>query len=324
MTGPTTVRVGIVTYESADRIGACLDALPASLHDLAAEIMVVDNASRDDSAAIAAAHGVEVVRNDDNVGYARAMNQALADTQAEVLVALNPDTIPTPRSLRQLVDVLDARPDVAVAVPRLVHPDGRTQASAHRFPWLPAMAAALLVPRRLLSTSLKRRLTLPDTLGPGRAGPVDWAIGAVHVMRRSMVGDRPYGERWFMYVEDLDLCWRVSQAGHLTWYQGDVMIVHEGGASAQQVFGADPSARWWGETYDWYALTRGTGRCRMYALANALAAMRKTFRAHLGPDEPARWRAHARRHLRVVFRGPPGPAAPPDGVPLPDPPERCA
>src|SRR5690349_5715196 len=78
------VRVGIVSWNTAECLGACLDALPAALEGVDAEIVLVDNASSDDSAAVGAARPwVRVVRNPDNIGYARAMNQALGGTNAE-------------------------------------------------------------------------------------------------------------------------------------------------------------------------------------------------------------------------------------------------
>src|SRR5690349_19802703 len=131
----TDVRVGIVTWNTAECLGACLDALPAALAGLDAEIVVVDNASSDDSAAIAERHpGVRVVRNPDNRGYARAMNQALHGPGAEFLIALNPDTRCPPGSLAALVQFLRDHADVGLVAPRLLNDDGSLQHSVHRFP----------------------------------------------------------------------------------------------------------------------------------------------------------------------------------------------
>src|SRR5690606_3049727 len=97
-----------------------------------------DNDSGDDSAEVAGrVAGVEVIRNTDNVGYARGMNQALAGSDAPVLIALNPDTEPAPGSLEALIDHLLAHPRVGLVVPRLTHLDGRLQHSVYRFPSVP-------------------------------------------------------------------------------------------------------------------------------------------------------------------------------------------
>src|SRR4051794_8681321 len=89
------VRVGIVSWNTADHLRACLEALPAALGDLDAEVVVVDNAPDDDSVAVATSLGVQVVRNRQNRGYARAMNQAVVGAPTDFVIALNPDTVPS-------------------------------------------------------------------------------------------------------------------------------------------------------------------------------------------------------------------------------------
>src|SRR5579875_2255421 len=122
----TTVRVGIVSWNTSELLDHCLRALADALDGLHADVVVVDNASADDSVAVARRHpGVTVVANEANVGYARGMNQALlhggsaASTPADVLIALNPDTVPAPGSLRLLVERLEADPGLGLVVPPL-------------------------------------------------------------------------------------------------------------------------------------------------------------------------------------------------------------
>src|SRR4051812_48180456 len=118
----TDVRIGIVAWNTAALLDRCLRAIPAAVAPLEAEVVVVDNASDDETASVVRAYpGVVFVRNDENLGYARAMNQALADTDAPVLIALNPDTEPPPSSLARLVAVLHDDPHVALVAPRLVN-----------------------------------------------------------------------------------------------------------------------------------------------------------------------------------------------------------
>ncbi len=210
---PTRVRVGVVAFECADALRDCLAALPAALEGLDAEVVVVDNASTDGSADVAEAAGATVVRADRNEGYARGMNRALAGTDAPVLVALNPDTVPPPGSLARLVAELEGRPDVALVAPRLVHPDGRVQHSVHRFPSLGLALVANLVPATWVPRRVRDRLWLPGAVRPDRSGPCPWATGAVHVLRAAALPDPPYRERWFMYVEDVDLCARLAEPG---------------------------------------------------------------------------------------------------------------
>ena len=150
----TRVRVGIVAWNTADLLDSCLSSLPAALSGLDAEVVVVDNHSSDSSARVAEQHcGVQVIRNSTNLGYARAMNQALSADPAvgkaeEVLVALNPDTVTPPGSLSLLVERLLAQRDVGLIVPRLTYPNGSLQHSVYRFPSVAVSAAAGLLPIR--------------------------------------------------------------------------------------------------------------------------------------------------------------------------------
>ncbi|MDQ1521211.1 MAG: hypothetical protein QOI55_2284, partial [Actinomycetota bacterium] len=273
------VRVGIVTWNTAECLIPCLDALPAALAGLDAEIVVVDNASSDESAAVAASYpSVRVVVNPENRGYAKAMNQALRGPDAEFVIALNPDTVCPPGSLRALVDYLRENPDVGLVAPRLLNHDGSLQHSVHRFP---SVLEAIVMG------------FVPPPLRPGRIGEswwlegaadrrheqvedIDWAIGAVHCMRTSAIGDLgPYNERWFMYIEDLDLCWQLHERHWRVVLAGDVVITHIGNVAGEKAWGAAREQRWLDAMYDWYERERGRWQVRAWSMVNVLAAVTK-------------------------------------------------
>lgn len=267
------VRVGIVSWNTADLLDRCLAALPLALGRLVAEVVVVDNASDDDSAAVAERHGVRVVRNARNEGYARGMNAALADAEAEVLVALNPDTEPPPGSIEVLVARLRATPEAGLVAPRLVHPDGRPQPSAYRFPSVGLAAAVCFTPPAVQRGAFGERWLLEAAPGPAAAGPVDWVIGAVHVIRRAALdGAPPYSEQWFMYAEDLELCWRLSDAGWRTWLVPEVVVPHAANASGAQAWGSARDERWWRASYDALVARRGIAATRRWAGVNLAGA----------------------------------------------------
>jgi N-acetylglucosaminyl-diphospho-decaprenol L-rhamnosyltransferase len=305
-------RLGIVSWNSAPLLDRCLASLPAALGGLAVEVVVVDNDSDDGSADVAAAHpSVTVIRNGANVGYAAAMNRALADTAAPVLIALNPDTEPPAGSLAALVAELDRRPDVGLVVPRLVGTDGRVQHSVHRFPSV-GLALATAVPRSVRPQWFIRRFRL-DGDPADASGAVDWAFGAVHVLRAAALDGRPpYDERWFMYAEDIDLCWRLWGAGWKVHLAADVVIPHVGDASAV----AGRAARAWGAAYDFQARARGRARARAWAGTNVLVAgthwavHRLAGHRHVA----AELRAALPVHLAAA-RGRISPPAPPPGAP---------
>lgn len=314
MTDPDpAVRVGIVSWNTAALLDACLSALPAATEGLALEVVVVDNASSDGSVDVARRHGAAVVENYENLGYAVAMNQAL-DSEAPVLIALNPDTVPPPGSLTRLVRALESDTRSGVVVPRLVYLDGRPQHSAYRFPDALVPFVASLSTRRMRRGRLGRRLLLEGS-GPHASGPVDWAIGAVHVIRASaLAGERPYSERSFMYAEDLDLCWRLAQRGAPTVLAAEVTIPHVANAAGEQAWGAGRSPIYWAATYDVISQRRSPLRARAVAASCTVAAalslarlsagaLRRSDLRSLRTSLPVRWR-ELTVHSRIVLHGP--------------------
>lgn len=310
------IRVGVVSWNTSGLLERCLASLPAALGGAAAEVVVVDNASSDGSAGVAARHhAVRVVRNTTNVGYARAMNQALAGGGADVLIALNPDTEPPPGSLATLVDRLLRAPDVALVAPKLVGPGGVPQWSARRFPSLGVGAAACLLPGRWQGGRLGRHLGLELAEQPADPADVDWAIGAVHVIRAAALeGRAPYDERWFMYVEDIELCWWLAERGWRRRFEADVAIPHVGNASGDQAWGEAYMGRCFDAMYDWYERDRGRAGARAWAALNAVRVASRTGIGVLARRPEAHLAALRRElphHTRVLLRGAPPPAGPP-------------
>jgi N-acetylglucosaminyl-diphospho-decaprenol L-rhamnosyltransferase len=299
------VRVGIVSWNTADYLERCLHALPSALDGMAAEIVVIDNASDDDSAARAEAHeGVRVIRNPSNVGYARAMNQALSDSTAPVLIALNPDTEPSAGSLRRLVDSLLAESDVALVAPQLRNDDGSLQHSVNRFPSVRLSLAGWILPSWWHARRQGRSWWVPGSAAHAVAEDIDWAIGAVHVIRAEALADSPpYSERWFMYVEDLDLCWRLAGAGWRRKLVPDVQVTHTANVAGAQAWGPDTAVRWLPCSYDFYALTHSGLSSRLYAGSNIVAVLTWSFLGLIKPSwGPGLPPAGRRSHLGRVWR----------------------
>lgn len=312
----SVVRVGVVSWNTAALLERCLCALPAALEGTSAEVVIVDNASADASADVAAAsHGVRVIHNDTNAGYGRAMNQALAGTDAPVLIALNPDTEPPPGSLATLVARLLAEPGLGLVGPLLVDTDGVPQFTARRFPSLVLAAAACSLPVRWHGGRLGRHLLLEAAAQPGEPTDVDWVIGAVHVIRSAALqGRQPYSERWFMYAEDIELCWWLAQRGWRRRLEPDVLVTHVGNASGAQAWGDSYERRCFDAIYDWYQHDVGTRAARAMAALNALNAASRTAIGRLAQrpsDHVANRKQAAHYHAGIVRHGPPLPAGPP-------------
>jgi N-acetylglucosaminyl-diphospho-decaprenol L-rhamnosyltransferase len=268
------VRIGIVSWNTAAVLDRCLTLLPAALGGLSAEVVVVDNASSDDSVDVARSHaGVGVQLRADNGGYGLAMNQALGGTEAPVLIALNPDTEPFPGSLRALVDYLGQHPKVGLVVPTLLGSDGEPQRSVYPYPGMGAALENGIVPPRWRRTS-------PPRVADGSSGSLHrrWAVGAVHCIRSAaLAGQAPYSTRWFMYAEDIELCWRLRRTGWSLVSLRGVVVVHHGNVAGAQRWGegAELELRSLPNIYDWVWTDRSPLQGRATAAVNACGVAAK-------------------------------------------------
>lgn len=200
-----------------------------------AEVWVVDNASHDGSAEAVRERFPEVrlLANAENVGFARANNQAIRAIDAPYVWLLNSDTVLREGALAALEAVLNAQPRVAAVGSGLLNPDGSPQACSFAFPTpLSSAAEWLLLPRPL--ARMRDRLF---RLAPRRtAGPTDWVLGASMLVRRAAIDAVGLlDEGYFIYSEELDWCHRFADAGYAVHLAPESGVVHHGGASTRQM-----------------------------------------------------------------------------------------
>ncbi len=228
----------IVNWNTREELRACLLSLRAHPYAGGQEIIVVDNASADGSARMVRDEFPEVrlVANTSNESYARGTNQALALARGALLLLLNPDVEVTPGALDRLAAFLSSEPDAAAAAPKLIHPDGRVQASLRGFPEPgPLLWDILLLPRvfpysRVLGAY---RLTYWDYDKPG---PVPQPMAScLMVMRRAYETVGPMDERFPLFFNDVDWCLRAYAAGWKIYYTPEAAVIHHGGASTKKV-----------------------------------------------------------------------------------------
>jgi N-acetylglucosaminyl-diphospho-decaprenol L-rhamnosyltransferase len=229
-----TLPVGavIVSYNVRSLLVRCVESLQA---DGIERIVIVDNASHDGSAdAARALPGVEVVALDVNVGFGAGINRGAALLDEPYLLIVNPDVVVGPGSTKVLVDVLESTPDVGLAAPRIETPDGTLYESVRRFPNLVDAVGHAFLNFLWPGNRFSRRYKMVDW-DHGSAGDVDWVAGTYLLVRRAAwlaVGG--FDERFFMYMEDVDLSRRLGEAGWRRRYEPDARIVHEIGQSTDQ------------------------------------------------------------------------------------------
>lgn len=225
----------LVTYESAEDLPACVASLPlaAAPHEL--EILVVDNASGDDSAGVGRSLGAKVIETGHNLGYSRAVNRGAAETAAPWLLVANPDTRLAPGSLAQLVASAEADPRVACIGPRLCNLDGSDYPTGRRFPSLLIGGLHALLGPVWPDNPATRRYHLTD-LDRTRPAQVDWVSGACMLLRRSAFDEvGGFDGSYFMYFEDMDLCLRLARAGWRVVLEPRAIVDHAVGGSTRSV-----------------------------------------------------------------------------------------
>ena len=223
----------VVSYNVRDLLLRCIASVKA---DGVTDIVVVDNASHDASAAAVAEHepDVELVALDVNTGFGGGVNRAVARTTAPNILVTTPDVYVEPGSTKALMAVLDEHPDVGLVAPRVDTPDGALYPSVRRFPNLRDAAGHAFLHFLWPTNPFSRRYKMLDW-DHRAAADIDWVAGTHFLVRREAweeVGG--FDEQFFMFVEDVDLCWRLHQAGWRIRYEPSSVVVHEISASADQ------------------------------------------------------------------------------------------
>jgi GT2 family glycosyltransferase len=220
------VDIVIVAYGTHDRLRRCLESLRAHPPSRAHEVIVVDNGC--DARTASTVHSVlpatRVISPRANLGFTRATNLGIRRGRSDYVLFLNPDTEVVAGTLDRLVAVLDSKPEVAVVGPRLVRPDGSFDHAARRaFPTVLGAIGHFTGVGRLTRHGRLAQYRAPEV----EAGPVDAINGAFMLARRSALESIGLlDKRYWMYMEDLDLLFRLKQAGWVTWYEPAALAIH--------------------------------------------------------------------------------------------------
>lgn len=222
----------VVSYNSGQSLVDCVCSLDAAGIE---RIVIVDNASSDDSVdeAAQAVATVEVIATGVNLGYGGGVNAGVDAVQTAFALICNSDLVVRREAVESLLSRVAADERVALAAPMLVDEDGRERPSARAFPSIrrSALQAIVGVVRPSGRRAEAYRSANRELAAAG--GPVDWVTGACLLTRvdafRAIGGFDP---GYFMYVEEVDLCWRLHQSGFAVVYAPEARVVHIGGASS--------------------------------------------------------------------------------------------
>lgn len=223
----SSLDVVIVSYRCPQLLRNCLASLGRHAAQVPTQVVVVDNASADGTVELVRRdfREVELVEAGSNLGFAAAANLGIRRGQAPYVLALNPDAAVTACCLDTMLALMDAHPEIGIGGCRLVRPDGTLDHACRRS--FPTILGALGH-----FTGVGRLEAAPRALSQYRTpwvdgGPVDAVNGAFMLMRRSALHEVGlFDEGYWMYMEDLDLCFRFKRAGWTTWYEPSATAVH--------------------------------------------------------------------------------------------------
>ncbi len=236
--GLPILSVIIVTYKSIHEIGPCLSSIPPSILHAPIEILVVDNHSGDGLETLIQQTypGIQYIQLNDNLGFAKANNIGFEAANGEYILFLNPDTVSNETAYGHCLTRLRNDKAIGFISPQLVKADGQMDLACRRsIPtvWDGFCRASGLA--RLFAHSkwfARYNLTYLDPHQTYEVGAINGAfmMGSRRVLARIVLFD----EQFFMYGDDLDLCYRCRQAGYKIIYDGRVKITHLKGASSSQ------------------------------------------------------------------------------------------
>lgn len=277
-----TVQCLAALAETADRVGA--DSLEYGPYR--AEVIVVDNASADDSVAVIRQRfaWVKIIENDENVGFARGNNLAYAASRGRYVLLLNSDTRVHAGAMQHLIEFMEAHPQCGAAGARLLNADGSLQPSCQ--PMLtPGREFWRLIFLDAVWPRATYRMAQWDVKTPRR---VEVIKGACLSVRRSALPDASavLDDRYFMYTEEVDLCYRLLRAGWQLYWVPQATVTHFGEASSRQAYN-----RMYVELYrsktQFYRKFGGEPRARRYKRLVRAAYVPRWLAAHLiAPIKP--------------------------------------
>lgn len=243
------ISICILNWNAKDFLLGCLESVFQNVQGKF-EVIVVDNASEDDSLLQISRRfpDVHIIKCKQNRGYAVGNNVGIKVCRGRYILILNPDTIVKKNSIEKMIEFMGLHPQAGACGCRLVHPEtGKVEISARSFPtFLPLLWNISYIDRLFPSSRIFNKY-LSDYSRKASAQEVDWVTGASLMLRKKTletVGG--FDEHFFMYCEDVELCYRLKQAGWQVYYYPEAEIGHFRGQSSKlrQTFNQSPLSIW--------------------------------------------------------------------------------
>jgi N-acetylglucosaminyl-diphospho-decaprenol L-rhamnosyltransferase len=209
----------VVTHGSHPDLRRCLESLAPQVD----ELVVVANLPLE----LELPPGARLLENERPLGFGANVNRGVAETKGELVTIANPDTVPAPDAVAILAEFASAAPRRGIVGPQLRYPDGRWQPSRRRFPTVTGTLVRR-TPLRYLAHPFERQRDhyLLDKR-PDEPLQADWMLAAFLLLRRELLDELGgFDERFRLYGEDIELCYRAAKAGWERWYVPQAIVTH--------------------------------------------------------------------------------------------------
>ena len=251
----TDLSIIIVNWNGGGLLRRCVETIVTSNPRVTYQVVIIDNASKDDSleqlnaseaaATLIANQQLRIFKNEENRGFGAANNQGFDLTDSPYLFLLNLDTEVHPGAIDTLMRTMQADPAIGACGPKILNPDGSLQISAFFNPprvWHTLLSQLKLY--HLLPHRLRGELLLGRHWDHDRQRPVPMLSGAAIVARRQMIDEvGGFDERFHMYAEDNEWCWRISKSNWKLVFVPDAVVLHHGGQSSMKRWSSDEKLR---------------------------------------------------------------------------------
>jgi GT2 family glycosyltransferase len=289
------VDVGVVTWNSRDVTVDALERLLNSDQGCDVRLLVRDNGSTDGTPEAIRERfpDVDLDAGTENLGFAGGMNRLIARSDAPWFFPLNSDAWPEDQCLATLLRAAEEHPGAAAIAPLLLQPDGTLEHSTHPFP-SPRTGLMVAAGNKKWVRRRGDRFFLEGVWMHDRARPVDWAVGAALLMRRPALDEiGPFDERFFMYAEDLEWCWRAHRHGWSIQFEPAAVVRHIGNVSGATRYGDRRRAAYMTNTYRFYAREHGRLAMNVFRAVNVAGVVRHYVAARVAGNEGAAryWRS---------------------------------
>ena len=233
------ISVSIVNWNTKDELKMCLEDVLSQDCCNDCEIIVVDNASSDGSQQMIESDyngKITFIKNSTNVGFGAGHNIAYSYSSGDYFFILNPDSrIPNQHTLKNMADFMDENPDIGILGPKITNPDGSLQFSARTFPRIMAGIFRQTILGKWFPENSYVRNYLMTSWPHNELRDVDWMSGCALMIRKEMVEQIGlFDERYFMYVEDMDLCRRAHISNWRVVYYPMQSMIHKIGAASDK------------------------------------------------------------------------------------------